>query len=213
MSISKEKRAAELSRPLKALEAAFDILNAEFFENALSKPVITISPTPDAYGHFTPWKSWKGASDSGFYEINIGSETLDRPIEETIATLAHEMTHQWCHEHDIKDTSRSGSYHNKRFKVEAEKRGLVIGYDKRIGHSPTTPGKPILKMVDDGKFDGCIAELCRIHGTRQGGPGAGTSKRKSSTRKYACPMCGMSVRATKEVRIQCMDCEEQMEEV
>lgn len=40
------------------------------------------------------------------------------------------------------------------------------------------------------------------------------SKKKSSTRKYICPKCGLSIRATKVVRIACMDCGNiQMEEV
>lgn len=30
--------------------------------------------------------------------------------------------------------------------------------------------------------------------------------KKSSTRKYVCPICGLSVHATKSVRIACMDC-------
>lgn len=198
-----------LSQPLKAFEVAYDLLIETFFESALSKSVITISPTPGAYGHFTPWKSWKGEGCEGYCEINLGAETLDRPIENMIATLVHEMVHQYCYEHEIKDTSRGGTYHNKRFKIEAEKRGLVIGYDKRIGYSPTKPGKRILAMVEQGKFDDCINELCRLGGARLG-PRGGPAK-ASSTRKYVCPDCGMSVRATKEVRILCMDCEAQME--
>ena len=35
-------------------------------------------------------------------------------------------------------------------------------------------------------------------------------KKKSSTRKYICPVCHNSVRATKDVNILCMDCDEQM---
>ena len=35
-------------------------------------------------------------------------------------------------------------------------------------------------------------------------------KRPSSTRKYLCPVCGNSVRATKDVNILCMDCNVQM---
>lgn len=36
-------------------------------------------------------------------------------------------------------------------------------------------------------------------------PGTGKT---SSTRKYACPCCGLSVRATRVVRVSCMDCNE-----
>lgn len=41
------------------------------------------------------------------------------------------------------------------------------------------------------------------------GKGIQTGKRKTSTRKYQCPCCGNSFRATKEIRVLCMDCNEQ----
>ena len=48
-------------------------------------------------------------------------------------------------------------------------------------------------------------------GTHNGVPTfGGITPRKSSSRKYACPCCGMSVRATKVVNIACMDCDEQL---
>ena len=196
-----------LGGKLISLEAAFDMLNRSLFESALSKSVITISPTPGAYGHFTPWKSWKSADGEEYCEINLGAETLDRPVVETIATLVHEMVHQWCYEHDLKDTSRGNTYHNQVFKIEAEKRGLDISFDKRIGWSVTKPGDALLVMQRQGAFKDCEIELHRLGSSRR----VATGKAKSSTRKYVCPGCGMSVRATKEVNIVCGDCEKAME--
>ncbi|MBU5458737.1 hypothetical protein [Oscillibacter sp. MSJ-31] len=46
-----------------------------------------------------------------------------------------------------------------------------------------------------------------------GAANAGGERRPSSTRKLICPCCGNSVRATKSVRIMCMDCMQQMNEV
>lgn len=192
-----------LSAKLESLEAAFDALNRELFDNALSKTVITISPTPGSYGHFTPWKSWEAQDGAKYCEINLGAETLDRPIVETMATLVHEMVHQWCYEHDLRDASRGNTYHNKVFKLEAEKRGLVIGYDKRVGWSVTKPGERLLVMQRQGAFRACEVELRRLGSGRAAD---GKAKKKSSTRKYACPECGMGVRATKEVNIVCGDC-------
>lgn len=204
----RRRGAATMSGQVKSLETAFGILNRALFDGALSKSVITISPTPRAYGHFTPWKSWESAEGGKFCEINLGAEALDRPIVSTIATLVHEMVHQWCYEHDVKDTSRGGRYHNKSFKVEAEKRGLEISYDKRIGWSVTRPGEALLVMQRQGAFEGCEMELHRL-GARMNGGGA-QGKAKSSTRKYVCPSCGMSVRATKEVNVLCGGCRERM---
>ena len=51
-------------------------------------------------------------------------------------------------------------------------------------------------------------------GTPSGGVEiVGKPPRTSSTRKYVCPCCGMSVRATRTVRVACIDCNEQMIEV
>lgn len=78
------------------LEEAFDVLNQRFFESALSRPAITIQSTPGAHGHFTPYDAW---DDSGLKlkEINLGAESLHRPVPNVIATLMHEMIHYWCH--------------------------------------------------------------------------------------------------------------------
>lgn len=196
-----------LSTFLAAVESAYDAINRELFESALSKkPVITIAPTPGAYGHFTPWESWKDADGNGRYEINLGAETIDCPTIELMATLTHEMVHQYCHEKGLQDTSRAGTYHNKTFRDQARRFGLKIDYDKRIGWSVTSPGDALLAMEKSGAFSRVENTLHRIGSARTDTAG----KKSSSTRKYVCPLCGMSVRATKEVRIMCMDCEEQM---
>ena len=67
------------------LENAYNVLNSKYFGGELPKVVITIQSSPNAYGHYTPWEAWK-EEDTGFREINLGAETLDRPIENTIAT-------------------------------------------------------------------------------------------------------------------------------
>lgn len=196
-----------LSQKLKAYERAFDVLNKAFFESALSKPIITANPTPGAYGHFTTWKSWK--DDQGeHYEINLNPEHIDRPIEEVVATLVHEMVHLYCHEKGIQDTSRSGNYHNKKFKAEAEKRHLSVTYSRKYGWAHTKPEQKLIDFANTKRFDACRKEL---HRKPEGNPKIGGSSRAtSSTRKYECPCCGMSVRATRNVNIACLDCDEQM---
>ena len=196
-----------ISQATSFLENAFDALNKQYFENALSKPIITIQSTPKAYGHFSCDKIWTDKKSNGYHEINIGAEMLDRPIANTIATLVHEMVHYYCHVNGIQDTSRGGTYHNKRFKSEAEKRGLVIEYNEKIGFSITQPA-PELKSF-------CTAQKWRNKLTirRRGELGGAEPKPKkpSSTRKYICPCCGASVRATKDVNIACLDCSVGME--
>lgn len=188
------------------LENAYDVLNSKYFNGELPKAVITIQSSPKAYGHFTPWDAWKEES-AGYKEINLGAETLNRPIENVIATLIHEQTHFYCYINKIKDTSRSGSYHNKRFKIEAEKRGLIIGYDSKIGFSPTTPSPELIEFIQEQGWQG-------VNLARQGQlsfSGGSNGRTKSNVRKYQCPECGCSVRATKTVNIACLDCNCPME--
>jgi hypothetical protein len=203
-----------LSYDNELLENAFDVLNTVYFDNALPEAVITIQSTPKVYGHFTLGKVWENSSNS-FHEINIGAEYLNRPIENVLATLLHEMVHLFCFINGIADTSNGGRYHNKRFKVEAEKRNLKIEYARYIGYSVTSPTERFIEVLKQhGLYEGI--EHCRIALKKSVPPtdGGGTDgKRKSSTRKYICPSCGISVRATKEVNIICGDCMVGMEDV
>ena len=192
-----------VSQATDFLESAFSALNKEYFKDALPAPIITIQTSPKAYGHFTVGEVWVDRQrKTKAHEINLSAESLDRPVASTIATLVHEMVHYWCHLNGIQDTSRGNTYHNKRFKEEAEKRGLCIDYDSKIGWSVTQPS-PALKSF-------CTAQHWRNKLTivRSGGMGGKEPKPKkpSSTRKYVCPCCGQSVRATKEVHIICADC-------
>ena len=84
------KQTIKTSRVAGQLEKMFRLLNNHFFDAALPEVVISLKKTVGAYGHFTCGKVWQ-AGDERRYEINISSATLNRPIEETCATLLHEM--------------------------------------------------------------------------------------------------------------------------
>ena len=213
------KELTKISRVAGYLEKIYRFANADFFGGELGTVVITLKATPDAYGHISVGERWT-VNEDGKRELNISTSYLTRDITEVVATLLHEMVHEYCLIHEIKDTSRGGTYHNKRFKeIAEEKAGLHIEYDKRIGWSVTTPTERVM--------DFCIAhdltdiQMCDHSGFGRGIFGGGTSapgtpgtagkaKKPSSTRKYECPCCGCSVRATKTVRIMCMDCQEEM---
>lgn len=214
------KETVKISRTTGYLEKIYRQLNSDFFGGELEDCVITVQSTPRAYGHVTCSKVWK-RKDSSSYELNIGAGTLARPIENVVATMLHEMVHVYNLMHDIQDCSRGNTYHNKRFKEKAESVGLIIDYDSRIGWSITTPSDDlILYICDKGWSD---IQMNRNEGiplytggSSAGSPSTGGSlaprmKKPSSTRKYICPKCGMSVRATRDVHIMCIDCMEIME--
>lgn len=199
------------------LNKIFDLLNAEFFEGELTRPTITIQSTPRAYGHFSlredTWLSKLGAT----HELNIGAGTLARPIEDVTATLLHEMTHLYCFTHGIKDTSRGYTYHNKRFKEAAERHGLCVEHHEKYGWSVTSPSDTLLDFVLAAGLTDILIFRNEWAGISISGTGAHSSggmavlpPKKSSSRKYLCPCCRNSVRATKAVNISCLDCGEKM---
>lgn len=126
------------------------------------------------------------------------------------------MVHYFNYENGIQDCSRGGTYHNSRFKSAAEMRGLIVQYSDKYGWSHTSPSEELLDFViEEGLTDILINRNERSGFVIGGGTGThngaeGGAPKPSSTRKYICPCCGMSVRATRTVRIACMDCGKQM---
>lgn len=211
----------------EVLEQGFEVLNKVYFDNELPPVVITIMSSPKIYGHFTVGKVWKVCkTEENYYnEINISAEHLDRSIENVMATLQHELIHFYCQLQKIPDTSQGGRYHNKKFKQEAEARGLIISYAKYIGYSVTEPSQEFIKVIQDNRIekpininrDGIVWGVGtggsggdNGNGTEgTGGTGGQQGKKKTSTRKYQCPSCGNSFRATKDINVLCMDCNKQ----
>ena len=199
-----------LSEHNEFLERAYRILNKVYFEDKLPEVVITIQSSQKAYGHITTAKIWKDSWDS-YYEINISAEYLNRPVENIIATLLHECCHLFAMENNIKDTSNNNRYHNKKFKEIAEARDLKISYHESIGWSITEPTERLIETIKQFHLDSQI-EYVRMGAYEfTGGDDKGKKpKKKCSTRKYICPACHNSVRATKDVNIACLDCLVQM---
>ena len=193
-----------ISQTIAKLEALFTVCNTELFGGELPSPIITIQSTPKYYGHCSTKKIWK-SEDESWYEINIGAEFLNRPKEDLTATLIHEMVHLYCQENEIRETSQNGRYHNTRFKNEAEARGLIIGYNSTIGHSPTKPGPRIDELLKKSKINLDIP-FAREIGIKK------TAVRRPQ-KVYTCPVCGQTVKSTSHLNLICGDCEEPMDEV
>ena len=197
------KKSAEepvkLSEIARKLEDLFDILNGLYYEGKLPRPVITIQSTPKAYGHCSTKKIWKSENEAR-YEINIGAEFLNRPKENTAATLQHEMIHLYCCENNINETCQKGRYHNKTFKLEAEARGLEIGYDRANGYTYTTPTDAFKQKLEEAGFDMSVPFARQTILVKK------TSDREKP-HKYVCDYCGQTVRSTGDLNIVCGICD------
>lgn len=89
-------------------------------------------------------------------------------------------------------------------------------HSDKYGWSHTSPSDALLDFIlENGLTDILINRNeysgFQITGTgRHSGTNTTPPPRPSSTRKYICPCCGNSVRATKTVNIACLDCDTQM---
>lgn len=186
------------------LVKVFKLVNETYFNNSLDIPTITVQSTIGAYGHVSVQKVWHN-EETATHELNLSADYLNRPIENIVATLIHEACHLYAMQNHIKDTSNHGIYHNKRFKALAETRDLKISRHEKYGWTITEPTEKLL--------DFCIEnQLEDIQIVRQssfmliGTPGKTVTRKPSSTRKYFCPCCGNSFRATKNINVLCLDC-------
>src|SRR5690554_5393873 len=124
----------------KELHKAYDLINKRFFNNELPVVAITIQSSGTrklSMGWCTTKEIW-GDKEGKYkmYEINLTPEFLDLNFHETMDTLMHEMVHLYNIINNVQDVSRGGTYHNKKFKEESEKRGFYYESnepDKKYG--------------------------------------------------------------------------------
>lgn len=198
------------------LHKAFYLLNKSSFNNNLPEPAILIQNRgnkKNVLGWCSTKEIWVNEKDKEKkYEINIVAEYLNRSIYEIMSTLLHEMIHLHNLVNDIKDTSRSGTYHNKKFKEIAEAHGLIIERSPKIGWSLSSLAPGTKNLIDSFNLNENSFNLFRVDRNMQpikngdDEDGENIEKPKTSSRKYICPGCGAIIRASKEIRVICGDC-------
>ena len=195
---------------VKYLKKLYDYCNEKLFNNELPECVATVQldSKNKTNGWFTTSKVWKQTdADEGAHEINITAQQLNRPIRQIASTMIHEMCHYYAQINNMQDTSRSGTYHNKLFKRIAEQHGLKVECVQTIGwsHTELTPDTDVIITGFIEHNPETIIYRSPVF--------KGQTVKSTSTRKYECPCCHNSVRATKQVNIECADCRELMREV
>ena len=207
------KEITKSSRLLGQLEKLYRMINADLFNGELQPVTITVQSTPRAYGHVVLGDAWS-IKGEGSKELNIGAGTLDRPIEEVVATLVHECVHLLNYQNGIGDCSNHGVYHNRFFKATAEAHGLIVTRSEKYGWSHTAPGELLIDWILENEIPDIMMNPNEYHGIRiaggdkaaNGGALPTSTTKPSSTRKLICTCCGQSVRATRAVNILCGDC-------
>jgi hypothetical protein len=129
------------SRLVAALEDAWEAIRSEH-PDLPTAVLITGAGSLSArrglrLGHFAASR-WQADQPGAIAEIFVGGEGLARGATPVLATLLHEAAHALAHKRQLKDTSRQGRYHNRRFKDLAEQVGLQVEHHPTLGWSPTT---------------------------------------------------------------------------
>lgn len=193
---------------VKCLGRLYDFINETLFNGELTKPVITVQRDErnKTCGWWSVKKVWReNTDDEGEHELNITAQELNRPAKDIAETMTHEMCHQYASLHNFQDCSRGGTYHNKLFRKIAETHGLNVECVKTHGWANTSLTPTTAELIDKFVTNNPETVIYRS-------PVIKGQTKSSSTRKYVCPVCGQSVRATKEIRIICADCNEYMTE-
>lgn len=215
------KQTTRTSRAAGQLEKMFRALNTDLFGGEVEEPIITIQSTPGAYGHVTIAKTWK-RKDDWRHELNISADWLRRPIEEVTATMIHEMTHLINMQRNIQDCSRNGTYHNQKFREEAEKHLIKVEKHEKYGWTITSPTDELLEYIMEKGWGEIEIGLNPLYGLLGGSGSTGTGDTQkpttekpkapgSNSRKHVCPKCKAIARTTKDIKLICGTCMEAME--
>jgi hypothetical protein len=195
-----------LAKTIFEVQRVFNVLNVQHFGGELTAPIFTVQSRgkKPALGWCSLRKIWretKPENGASYYEINLCAESLTLDNEGLVHILLHEMVHLYCAQCGIKDTSRAGTYHNAKFKEQAEAHGLIVrDIDEKYGWAATALTSAVRDGIPALRINRRAFSVARVASK----PG---EKKKSSSRKYICPMCGIVVRATKDVNIRCTDCD------
>ncbi len=210
------KEIVKTSRLAGQLEKLFRMLNNDWFNGELETPIISLQPSTRAFGHYTLFDAWD-VKEEGRKEINISTAYLDRPIEEVVATLLHEMVHMYndtvLHVPDCSGSSHA--YHNAKFRDAAVDHGLTCERTEKYGWCKTGPSEELLDWI----LENDVPEI-RLNRSEPGGiriaggasaanGGAGSTSaavKKGHSLKHRCPKCGLIARTTKAARLVCGDC-------
>ena len=118
-------------------------------------------------------------------EVLITEEGLTDQATQVLATLLHEAAHSVAWQRSIKDTSRQGRYHNRRFQTVAEELGLHVQRDSAFGWTRTS-----LRTSTVAAYSGVLSELeLRVPRARSRSTTGGKQPPGAGARTLTC-QCG-----------------------
>lgn len=194
---------------LEELYRIFEMLNKKYFEGQLSYPMITIQAGKKSSlaGWFTLDKMWAAKDkekSEDKYEINICAERLNASVEDIVETLQHEIVHYVNKLADIVDFH--GKMHTKKFKVQAEKIGLVCHKDSKLGYALTERSPELTSFIQNIiKPNAENFAYFRIFTLKKK-----AAERQKKSFKYTCEECKVEAKAKRDTRLICGQCNNEM---
>ncbi|MES1990600.1 MAG: SprT-like domain-containing protein [Pseudomonadota bacterium] len=191
------------------LQQTYETFNRVLFDNALPNCLITLQRRKRTYGYFSGGRF--GRNDGTLTdEIALNpSHFRDRPLEEVLATLAHEMVHLW--QHHFGRPGR-GRYHNSEWAEKMKEIGLQPSATGKEG-GPETGDVMDHYMVPDGAFDRTVKKMLAkgfvLSWTEQPDKSAearaeANGESKSGKRiKYVCPEGDQKAWAKHDAKLAC----------
>ena len=181
---------------IKELERVYDTL-AKKYEIKAPRPIITIQSKGRQKILGWHWEDKWELGKKSISEINICAEELNKdPIE----TLIHEMVH-YANSSEKIDDCNSQQYHNKYFKLRAEKYGLNVEKSGRNGWGLTSLSPQLIESLKELKIDYDIFKLFRKTNITVSAP--------TKMKKYSCG-CTI-VRCATILDAKCLKCANQFE--
>jgi hypothetical protein len=132
---------------------------------------IIVGSSSEKYGHFGHAR-WVAADGTKVAEVFVSGEGFKRGAEAVFGTLLHEAAHGIAHTREIKDTSRNGRWHNRRFEKIANELGMDCAANGSNGLSWTT--------ITPGTLDDFATEISAIHRALAGAHRVHEAKRNAT---------------------------------
>lgn len=170
-----------------AMEVAWESIQANHPD--VPDVVIRLGVGDSNWGHFA-WHRLVEEGRGTAHEVMLGAQRLGMGPAEAFTTLLHEAVHAANYELGVKDVSRQGRYHNKRFAAKCDEMGLLAEF-----HSPTC-GLALTTLAEGTakRYADVIARLSdarKVYETPAVAPAAeGTEKKERKSAPKAVCGCG-----------------------
>jgi hypothetical protein len=193
------------------LQIAYDYFNEKLFDNELPlQTLITLNRKANAYGYYRK-NSFTNQNCENICEIALNPDGFNRPIEEVLSTLVHEMCHLLC---DTRGYVIRKGHHSKQWCTLMKEQCGLQPISCKDGKDCNDGGAKMTHRILEGDlFDLTCKELLKeiafdltsIIEVKE------PKEKKVTKHIYLCPECGIEVNSKIEgLQLICKSCSVEM---